>query len=157
MNKIVSMDDIIPLMKEQINNNGEVAFTPKGNSMLPMLRSNKDIVTLCKAQFPLKKYDLPLYVRGNGKYVLHRVIGVEKDSYVMRGDNQFLNEPDIREEQIIGVVHSFTRKNKRYNCDSRTYMLYCRIWVNTVEIRKVLRIMRRIAGKIKRKVLRMFR
>lgn len=157
MNKIVSMEDLIPLMKEQIKNNGEVTFTPKGNSMLPLLRNNKDTVTLCKAEFPLKKYDVPLYVRENGKYVLHRVVAIENDSYVMRGDNQFINEPGIREEQIIGIIHSFTRKNKRYDCNSIAYRLYCKIWVNTVGMRKCLKIMRRLAGRIKRKVLRIFR
>lgn len=156
MNKIVSMEELVPLMKEQIENNGDVTFTPKGNSMLPLLRNNKDTVTLRKAQFPLKKYELPLYVRDNGKYVLHRVIEIENDGYVMRGDNQFLNETGIKDNQIIGVVHSFTRKNKQIDCDSVIYKLYCKIWVNTVEIRKYLRILRRLAGKIKRKVLRIF-
>lgn len=157
MNKIVSMEDIVPLMKEQIINNGEVTFTPKGNSMLPMLRNGKDIVTLGKPQFPLKKYDLPLYEREGGKYILHRVVDVNNDTYVMRGDNQFINEPGIKEEQIIGVVKNFTINNKKYSCDSRVYMLYCKVWVNTVRIRRILRIMRRYAGKIKRKILRIFK
>lgn len=157
MNKIVSMDDIVPLMKEQIESNGEVTFTPKGNSMLPMLRNNKDTVTLCRAEFPLKKYDLPLYMRDNGQYVLHRIVAVEQGGYVMRGDNQFLNEPGIRENQIIGIVRSFTRKNKKYECSQLKYALYCKVWVNTATIRKYLRTLRKIAGKIKRKVLRTFR
>lgn len=156
MNKIVAMDDIMPLIREQMQNNGAVSFTPRGSSMLPMLRNNKDTVTLCRAEFPLKKYDLPLYVRDNGHYVLHRVVGVEENCYVMRGDNQFLDEPGIRDEQIIGIVHSFTRKNKTYDCKSPKYMLYCRIWVNTAGLRKYFRILRRIAGKIKRRILRIF-
>ena len=42
MNKVVSIEDIVPLIKEQLNYNGTVRFTPKGNSMLPTLRNNKD-------------------------------------------------------------------------------------------------------------------
>lgn len=156
MNKTVSMDDIAPIICEQMQNNGEVIFTPKGNSMLPMLRNNKDTVTLCKAEFPLKKYDLPLYIRNNGRYVLHRVVAVKKDGYVMRGDNQFFNESGIKDEQIIGIVCRFTRKNKSYDCNSKKYMLYCRIWTYTVKIRKYLRILRIAAGKIKQKILRIF-
>lgn len=157
MNRIVSMEDIIPLIKEQIENDGEVTFTPKGNSMLPMLRNNKDTVTLRKPEFPLKKYDLPLYVRDNGRYVLHRVVDVEKNGYVMRGDNQFIDEHGIENSQIIGVVDSFTRKGKKYIVTSKKHVFYCRLWVNTVAVRKYIRMMRRIAGKIKRKVLRIFR
>lgn len=154
MKKVVSIDDIVPLMKEQINREGYVKFTPKGNSMLPTLRNNKDSVTLGKPNFPLKKYDIAFYLRDNGQYVLHRVVKKEKnDTYVMRGDNQFRDEKGLREEQIIGVVKNFTRKGKEYTQDEISYKIYCVVWCKTVKVRKVLRKLRRIAGKIKRKLL----
>ena len=157
MSKIISMDDIIPLMKEQLEHNGEVTFTPKGVSMLPMLRSNRDTVTLCRVRFPLKKYQVALYLRDNGQYVLHRIVGIEHDRYIMRGDNQFIDEPGIREDQIIAIVDRFNRKGREYTCSSKLYILYYKIWVNTVGIRKGLRRARRIAGKLKRKILRIFK
>lgn len=157
MSKIISMDDMIPLMKEQLEHDGEVTFTPKGVSMLPMLRSNRDTVTLCRGQFPLKKYQVTLYLRDNGQYVLHRVVGIENDRYIMRGDNQFVNETGIREEQIIAVVDRFNRNGREYKCSSKRYIMYYKVWVNTVGIRKGLRRARRIAAKIKRKFLRIFK
>lgn len=157
MNKIISMEDMIPLMEDTFQNNGEVTFTPKGISMLPLLRHNKDTVTLGRPEFPLKKYQIAFFLRDNGGYVLHRIVKVDKDSYVMRGDNQFVDEPGIRKEQIIGVVHSFTRKGKKYNGNEILYLLYCLIWVNTVMIRKWVRRTRRAAGRIKRRILRIFR
>jgi hypothetical protein len=150
------MEDLIPLIEEKIKNDGEVIFTPKGTSMLPMLRNNQDTVTLKKAIFPLKKYQLAFYLRDNGQYVLHRVVKVEESSYVMRGDNQLYNEPEIRNDQIIGVVSHFTRKGKKYNGNEITYILYSRIWVGTVEIRRLINRGRKIAGRIKRKILRAF-
>ena len=45
MNKLVSIDEIAPIMKEQMEHGGKVVFTPKGNSMRPLFRSNKDMVT----------------------------------------------------------------------------------------------------------------
>lgn len=63
----MSIEDIVPLIKEQLNYNGTVRFTPKGNSMLPTLRNNKDSVTLKSPLFPLKKYDIAFYVRDNGR------------------------------------------------------------------------------------------
>lgn len=154
MNKVISMDDIIPLIKEQIKNNGEVLFTPKGNSMLPLLRDNRDTVAIGKASSQLKKYQMVLYVRKSGQYVLHRIVKVAGDSYTMRGDNQFVDELGINEEQIIGVVNGFIRKGKKYTLDNKKYKLYCIIWVNTVKLRKRLWICRKTAGKIKRKLLR---
>lgn len=153
MNKIVSMDEIISLIKEQIENNGEVSFTPKGNSMLPLFRNNRDTVVIGKATKRLEKYQIALYVRKSGQYVLHRVIKVNADSYVMRGDNQFVNEFGIRHDQIIGAVNSFTRNGKKYRTDNKIYKVYCILWVGTVKMRKCLWICRKNAGKIKRKIL----
>lgn len=158
MNKVVSIDEIVPLMKEQINRDGCVKFTPKGNSMLPTLRNNLDSVTLMKPRFPLKKYDIVFYLRDNGQYVLHRIVKAEPDgTYIMRGDNQFCNEAGLRAEQIIGVVKKFTRKGREYTGDEWFYKLYCIIWCRAVNLRRVLRRMRIIAGKIKRKLLGIFK
>ncbi len=153
MNKIVSIDEMMPIMKETLDNGGKVTFTPKGISMLPMLKSNVDKVTLEKPVFPLKKYDIPLYYRNDGGYVLHRVIKVEKDSYVMRGDNQLINESGIEETQIIGVVSEFTRKGKNYTVNDFCYRVYCVLWTNTLSLKKIYIKTRRILGKIKRKLL----
>lgn len=157
MNKVVSMEELVPLMEEKINNNGEVVFTPKGISMLPMLRNGRDVVTLGKAEFPIKKYQVAFYKRDNGQYVLHRIVKLESGSYVMRGDNQFSNESGIREDQVIGVVKAFTRKGISYSCDNKKYILYYKIWCNTVGIRKCLKVARWFAGKAKRKILRIFK
>ena len=154
MNKLVSIDEIAPIMKEQMKYGGKVVFTPKGNSMLPLFRSNRDTVTLTKPQFPLKKYSIVFYQRQNGQYVLHRLVGRRGQYYIMRGDNQYINENNITKEQIIAVVSEFCRNGKSYNITDKTYKLYYLFWTNTVHIRRYYRILRRIAGKIKRKLLR---
>ena len=154
MNKIIAIEEIVPIMREQLANNGKVRFTPKGNSMLPLLRSNMDVVTMAKPQFPLPKYSIALYQRKNGQYVLHRVIGRKGNEYTMRGDNQLINEYGITEEQIIANVTSFERNGKTYKITDKSYRLYCLLWVNSAGVRKIYKRSRRIAGKIKRKILR---
>ena len=154
MNKLVSMDEIMPVMREKIENGGKVCFTPKGNSMLPLLRNGIDTVTLEKTKVPLKKYSIVFYQRGNGQYVLHRLIGRKEQCFVMRGDNQFRNETGIKEEQIIAVVTEFCRDGKVYDIDDRKYRFYSFFWTNTIYIRFVYKLSRHIAGKIKRKILR---
>lgn len=142
----------MPIMKETLDNDGKVTFTPRGISMLPMLRSNMDTVTLEKPVFPLKKYDLPLYIRDNGNYVLHRVVKVKKNGYVMRGDNQLINESGIKESQIIGIVTDFTRKGKQYSVNNLGYRIYCVLWTNVFFKKSYLKV-RRTLGKIKRRLL----
>lgn len=124
MSKKYSLSELAPIMKETLDANGEVSFISSGVSMLPTIRDRKDTVTLVKPQGKLKKGDVPFYLRDNGQYILHRVIYVNGDTYVMRGDNQWVNEYNIRPDQIIGVLKSIERNGKTYNVESKEYKAY---------------------------------
>ncbi len=91
-------------MDSVINTGGEFKMISRGTSMLPMLRDGIDTVVIVKANAPLKTGDVPLYIRENGEYVLHRIIKVRKDGYVLRGDNQTVSEYPICENQIAGIL-----------------------------------------------------
>ena len=66
----VRMENLIPLFKERLDAGQKVRFSPKGISMLPMLRQDTDTVVLSPLPDKLRKYDLPLYQRDDGKYIL---------------------------------------------------------------------------------------
>lgn len=147
--KFIQLKELMPIIIEKINNDGSVIFTPNGSSMEPMLKGGRDSVVLSKATKKLKKYDLPLYQRNDGKYVLHRVIKVCKDdTYTMRGDNQIYNEKGIKEKQIIAVVTSFTRKGKTYSVTSKKYHFYCIFWGLFRYIRVLVSLFKRCLKKI---------
>ena len=130
--KETHLDELMPLMKECMAAGLPAKFSPKGTSMLPMIRQGIDCVELSFATGPLKKFDLPLYQRDDGHYVLHRIVKVvqdgEKVTYTCCGDNQFLYEPGIRPDQVIAVVTAFTRGEKSYTVQNRGYQIYCRFW-----------------------------
>ena len=141
------MDDIMPLIKECLENSQSVRFSPRGVSMLPMLRQGRDTVTLSPISGELKKYDIALYVRANGKHVLHRVIetGV---NYTCIGDNQYYCEKGLSREQFIGVVTSFSRDKREYTVDNFGYKLYCRVWHYSRTVRHFASRVRRKLSKI---------
>lgn len=136
--KHVSLDSMMPLIQEALASGKSVQFSPRGISMEPMLRQGRDSVTLSPISAPLRKYDLPLYRRENGAYVLHRVISAGS-SYTCIGDNQFVKETGIRQEQLIGIVTAFTRKGKTYPVTHPGYRIYCRLWHYSRFPRHVLR------------------
>lgn len=139
MSKQVKIDDVIEIMIEKLNSGGKVTFTPKGTSMLPMLRDGEDIVVLEKPKGRLNLFDVAFYKRDNGQYVLHRVCNFEANGcYVMCGDNQFSLEHGIRNDQIIAVMTAFFRKGKSYTVQSIRYRIYVNFWVNTRFPRRVL-------------------
>lgn len=117
----------MPLVRERLAAGQSVRFSPRGVSMLPMLRQDVDSVVLSPLSGRLKKYDLPLYVRDNGKYVLHRIVKVA-DTYTCMGDNQFVEETGVRHDQVIAVVTAFYRGDKLHEIDEPGYRLYCRLW-----------------------------
>lgn len=123
----VRLEQLMPLIREQLMAGKRVKFSPKGISMLPMLRQGIDSVILSPLPDKLKKYDLPLYQRDNGQYVLHRVVKVG-ETYTCMGDNQFVSEQGLRHDQMIGLVTAFCRDKKEISVTDRTYQLYCRMW-----------------------------
>lgn len=118
--------------------------------MLPMLRQGVDSVELSSLPDRLEKYDLPLYQRSNGQYVLHRVVAVG-EAYTCVGDNQFDLETGVEHNQMIAIVSAFTRDGKRIESDNPAYRLYCRFWCATRPIRHLWR---RGIGLLKRTIRR---
>ena len=128
----------MPLIKERLAAGQSVRLEPKGTSMLPMLRQGKDSVTLSPLPARLKKYDLPLYQRRDGSYVLHRVIEAG-ESYTCMGDNQFKPEPGLSHEQMRALVTSFSRGDREYSVSHPAYRLYCRLWHRSRPLRRIWR------------------
>ena len=94
--------------------------------MLPLLRNHMDTVFLRKPERKLRRGDVLFYRRSNGAFVLHRVIGVRKDGFVLRGDNQTEKEYGIRSEQVLAMLTAVRRKEGKYiRCTDVGYRLYC--------------------------------
>lgn len=122
----VSLEDLWPVMEEQIKAGGSVRFSPKGISMLPMLRQGLDSVEISAAPPRLKKYDLPLYRRPDGHFVLHRVVDIKSDGYVMCGDNQQIREYGVQPEWILALMTGFYRGEQFISADDPRYIRYCK-------------------------------
>lgn len=135
--RIAPMQELATLIEEAFSLDKKVSLTPTGYSMLPMLRPGKDSVELSRIKEKLKKYDVILYRRDDGHYVLHRIVR-EGETYTCRGDHQFINEPGVREEQVIGVVTAFHRGEKTYTPGMLRYRLYCLMWHYSCGLRRCL-------------------
>ncbi len=114
--------------EDALTRGGKLVYTCVGTSMLPMLRQRRDLVIIEKNVGRLKKYDVPLYRRDSGQYVLHRIVKVHADSYVLCGDNQWRREYGITDGQIIGVLTAFVRDGREISVTDKQYRLYVRLW-----------------------------
>lgn len=135
MNKSVSLSDIYDVMTEMLDSGGTVNFNPNGTSMLPTISNHGDRVVIKKMNRRLKKYELPLYRRSDGQFVLHRVVRVYENSYGMCGDNQWNIEKGITDSNIVGVVIQINHKGKIIDVNNKFYRLYVFLWVNAMPLR----------------------
>ena len=140
MNNIKQIEEVI---KEQ----GMLVCTTAGTSMYPMLRDRRDTIIVKPYEGRLKKYDVPLYKSGT-RYILHRIVEVCPDSYVICGDNCERKEYGITDEQILGVLTGFYRGSKLIDINSWQYKLYARIACAAFPLRRVRGIARSIARRI---------
>ena len=126
------MDSVI---KEVLEAGGEVRLTTTGSSMKPLLVNKRTDVVLIKPDSRLKKYDIVLYCRDNGDYVLHRILKVRAHDYVICGDNQYKKEYGITDEMIIGVVNVIYRYGKKLDTNRIKYKLYMLLWCRCFYLR----------------------
>ena len=87
-----------------------VRFKVKGHSMYPLLRNNKDEVTLSPLTRDPAVMDIVLF-RYRGKHVLHRIIAIEGNTYTIQGDGIYLSCEKCTRKDIIGVVTQIHKNN----------------------------------------------
>ena len=146
------LDQLMPLFREALDAGKTVRFSPRGVSMKPMLRQGRDSVILSPLPDKLQRYDLPLYRRPDGKYILHRVIAVEGDHYVCCGDNQYEPEAPVYPEQMIALVTAFTRGRRLIPVSAPGYRLYCRLWCAARPLLRLYKRGRALLGRLKRRL-----
>lgn len=121
--------------EEEIKRSGRLVYTNVGDSMNPLIRQGRDVMVISAVNGRLKKYDVPLYKRDSGQYVLHRILKVRKDDYVICGDNRWCREFGISDRHIIGVLTSVIRDGKEVPVTDRKYKAYVHLWCDFFWVR----------------------
>lgn len=119
------LDNLV--VERELSENGSYASVTKGVSMRPLFRTRRDMVILTPVSRPLKKYDIVLYRGRDGEYILHRIIKVKKDIFIIRGDNTYSKEY-VPKDKVIALLTAYNRKGKSSSPDSFSFKLYSRAW-----------------------------
>ena len=123
-------------ISECLEKTGKYTGLTMGTSMRPMIHQQRDNIIIVKNTERLKKYDVAVYQLKTGKYVMHRVVEVHPDHYIIVGDNLKMREY-VTDDMICGRLIGYYKKGKRYiDCDNnKLYRLYSRVWVALMPIR----------------------
>lgn len=122
--------------EEYLEKNDDLTYTNVGVSMMPLLHQGRDLFTVTKKTARrCKAGDVVLYRRPPNKYVLHRIIAVRPDDYVILGDNCVRKEYGIKDSDIIGIMKGFVRNGRSYSVKDLPYRLYSAYIMSTIPIR----------------------
>ena len=135
-----------------LESNGELTYTNVGTSMMPLLKQHRDLFTVRrKGSARCRAGDVVLYRRPPNKYVLHRVVEVRKNDYVILGDNCTNKEYGITDGDIIGVMTGYVRKGRTHTVKDRSYRIYKAYIMHTIPLRVLFK---KVKLKTKRAVKR---
>ena len=145
--------------EELLNRDGYLTCTCSGTSMMPLLRPGRDVMIISKkGSGRCRKYDAVLYKAGE-KYILHRIIKVREDGYVIVGDNTFRKEYGVSDDRILGVLTGVVRNGKRISDTDMSYRCYVRVWYVVYPLRAGIRrcvsIIKSVGSKIKKGLFKM--
>lgn len=137
-------------VKECISEGKSVTFKVTGRSMRPFIEHLKDSVIVSKAE-NIKVGDVILaYVPLAKQPMLHRVISIDGDNIIMRGDGNF-NTEKTTIQCVIAKAIAYVRHNdkKILRLNSFRWKLYSYFWMHTFFIRRYLLAIYRITHGLK--------
>ena len=103
----------IASISEILDEDGAILQVAHGTSMLPLLKSDRNLVRIEAVQGRCAPGDVVLFMHTDTRCVLHRVVRVHEKSYTICGDNCIGMEEGIVQEQIIGRMTAFVRDTER--------------------------------------------
>ena len=126
-----------------------VNITVKGNSMNPFMVHLRDQITLgpWKPE-DIRKGTVALVKDTRGRYLIHRIIRVDKDTVTLLGDGNIGMTETATFNNIIGIMHNITRKGRVISVDSAKWRTYSWMWNLLTPVRRIpLGIWRRLNRK----------
>jgi hypothetical protein len=125
--------------EEELERYGNLVYKCKGYSMMPLIRQGRDLVEIVRKEQGVRcrKYDVVLYKRGE-RYILHRILKVTNNGYVIAGDHCYIKEYDVTDSQIIGVLTAVVRDGKRMDVGDLKYRIYIHMWCDFYPFRVVI-------------------
>ena len=150
-------------LKDELSAGRSVLSFTSGVSMEPLLhdkrKKNATHVLIVPITGICQVGDMPLALLPAGRYILHRIIRIDKKQdkviYVTRGDNCVGCEY-VPQEAVYGVVREIYYKNdKTVKVTDKKYQRYVKVWMQLYPIRKFFMRCRGLIGRVYRKVKRL--
>lgn len=136
--KIWTPEELLEALPGILEEGAVLPLVVSGGSMTPFLVGGRDTVYLSAVSRSLKRGDVVLYRRDNGKPVLHRICALEGDTFCLVGDAQQILESGIRRDQILAVVTAVRRKGKLLTPEDPLWKFLETVWLRVIPWRRAI-------------------
>lgn len=133
----IPADLLLNEVAERLNDGCSVTLRAKGSSMYPFIREGRDAVTL-KRKDVLRAGDVVLARLGDGTYVLHRIVALNGDEAVLRGDGNLRQSESCRIEDVLGAAVGISRGGRHVDTSSFRERAAARLWMLLFPLRRFL-------------------
>lgn len=124
-----------------------VRITLAGDSMRPLIRRDRDRVTILPVGKKLRVGDVVLFKGGPGRYVVHRVCRLRDGMVQTLGDNCMTPDPWMPLERVWGQVVRLERFGRSWRLDTGLARAWGSIWMAAFPLRLLYKRSRRMAGR----------
>jgi|LSQX01.2.fsa_nt_gb hypothetical protein len=112
---LVDSEELAALIRAAIDDGHEISLNAPGGSMMPFIRSDDKIFISPLSNRGIRRGDVLMFVRAPDKRVIaHRVIKIESDRYLCKGDNVSEHTDGwIPLTDVLGRVDQVQRNGRR--------------------------------------------
>lgn len=141
--RTIANEVLIPEIARLVAEGTKVTFTPKGMSMLPFIRGDRDSIVLTVPE-DIRTGDIVL-ARVGHLFVIHRIVDIKDDVVTLMGDGNVSGTENCRISDILARAEKIIKDGKEIDCRSKSHMRKAGMWRKLKPIRRyILAIYRRI-------------
>jgi hypothetical protein len=123
-----------------------------GVSMQPLIRRNRDLVTIIPLTRDPQRGDVVLFEQPAGRFVVHRVREVRGNKVQTLGDNCINPDAWMDRSQVLGLAVSFERDGRTVALDTDLSRALGRAWMTIHPMRMTWRSFKSKCGRALRKL-----
>lgn len=122
-------------VKSVLTKQASCAFVPKGVSMWPFIKNQKNAVIIKKPENEINLFDVVFYTTKDGREVLHRVIEFCDEGFITMGDG-LLEREKVSYESVFGVMTGYFKGKKYIDAKHPKYLEKVSKWYSNTKKRQ---------------------
>lgn len=130
-------EEMLPEVAKMLSEGNCVKLKAKGNSMLPFIVGGRDEVMIEKRE-EYNKGDIVLAEVAPQRFVLHRIIRMEREGMVLMGDGNLWGTEQCRKESVYGRVTGIVYQGQIRDCNRKSERWKAEVWQFLLPIRRYL-------------------